>query len=75
MKYLLVILNDGRSFRLQVEADLPNWLIGIEVKADGEEVKPRAKADIRKHVIDRSAIRATVPLTMNLHYGELEPVQ
>lgn len=70
MVYTEVRLVDRpRPILLRVEKD-GEFLVGIEVRKDGEEVRPRG-CDNRRHIIHADAIRERHPLTMDLKYAEL----
>jgi len=68
-----LIDNPKRRILLQVTREDAEWLIGIEVTEQGEPVAPN-KHDERVRVIQKSAIRDRIPMGMNLHYGDLEPI-
>ena len=57
--------------RLVSESD--DFVVVMVVNADGTDLVPKG-ADEQMWVIDRGAIQSRVPLQMNLHYGDLEPV-
>lgn len=63
-----------RPLLLRVTAETVDFLVGIEVRSDGDEVVPRG-ADEREHIIDKTLIVRRQEMRMNRHYGELEPAR
>jgi hypothetical protein len=73
--YVLVALHNGRSLRLRVRPETnAAFLVGIEVKKNGDEVHGKSY-DERLHYVQRSAIKQTTPLEWNLTYAVLEPAE
>ena len=50
---------------LQISKETDLWLTGSELDKTGDKMD-------RVHLIDKSAIVKRTPVTMNLHYGELQ---
>jgi len=50
---------------LQISKETDLWLTGSELDKTGDKMD-------RVHLIDKSAIVMRTPVTMNLHYGELQ---
>lgn len=74
-RYLRVTLNNGhKRFFLEVVSEDTSWLKGYEVDVDGERISGR-DWDERLRLIDKGAIKASLPYALNLHYGELERVK
>ena len=67
-------IENGRkkSAILDVTQEDKHNLLGFELNREGERISPRG-ADQRMRVIAKSIIIRRQPLTMNLHYGILEP--
>ena len=50
---------------LQISKETDLWLSGSELDKTGDKMD-------RVHLIDKAAIVMRTPVTMNLHYGELQ---
>ena len=74
-QYAKVTLLEGRPFYIEVTDDSGAFLTGYEVDREGTRIHVGGGFDQRLRIIDRSVIKRNVPMTMNLHYGELEAVK
>jgi hypothetical protein len=72
MRYVAITTNDER-FYLRLETETGGLLIGTEVRADGDTVKPRG-ADERRRIVSADAISCLTEMRMNWKYAILEPV-
>jgi hypothetical protein len=61
----------GVTVLLRVTGENERFLTGIEVRSDGDEVRPRG-ADERLRLIEKSQITRRTSLRMNRLYGQLE---
>lgn len=59
------------NVRLAITGENPAFLIGIEVRANGDAIVPAGEADERRHVIDKMTIKRRTPLVMSKFYAEL----
>lgn len=80
-RYEYVVLNNGQRFILRVDDDSGQFLNGIEVNKEGDEVVPKGtdkdghRFTERRHLIQKSEIKSRTRMKFNLVYGELEPIQ
>jgi hypothetical protein len=70
-EYRMVYLNDRRTIRLRLERETPEFVIGVQVKKDGDEFTRQGVDEVR-HIIDVAAIRTVKRLDWNLIYAELQ---
>lgn len=71
MKTYARITAQGQRFILKVTGESDQFLIGVEVKKDGDEVTGK-DFDIRKRIIQKTEITRRVPMKFNNVYGVLE---
>ncbi len=58
-------------FFLRVESVTEDFVVGVEVNEEGDEVLRHGA--IQKHIISGDGIKNYEPMKMSLHYGTLEP--
>ena len=75
--YEKLTLTDGKTVILRDAAEIEflgaACMTGVEVGSDGDEKAPIG-IDERRHIIQRSLIRRSAAMRMNLKYGTLERV-
>ena len=74
IKYCRVTLTDKTSFFLRVTFENAQFLVGVEVKRNGDEVKPK-DADERVQLIEKKLIKKLVRYGMSKKYGTLEVIK
>lgn len=74
IRYVRVVLIDGAGFYLKVQKETDQFLKGIEVDREGEDISRPGTFDQRVRLIQKSMIRTITPKKMNLHYGILEGI-
>lgn len=60
-----------RTVLLRIMSESDRFLTGTEVTASGDEVIANG-FDVRRHIIEKIAIKKRVMMKMNLRYGWLE---
>lgn len=74
MRYTRITLDDGQRFIVRVTRETAEFISGIEVNTDGDEVVPPGHHN-RLRIIERARIRTITEMRMNNTYATLEAVR
>lgn len=71
IRYVRLTLHEGQRFYLRVEREDENFITGMEVDREGEEVVPPGHHN-RQRIVQKGAIKRSVEMRMNTTYCTLE---